>query len=76
MTTMIFEGNFAQLDKSMGAKKIAFSDQCAAHLKIVTFLRNIKDAFLPATCTSTLWLWIQKSAIHSSAITECKRLSP
>jgi len=73
---MIYEGDFTQLDKSKGAEKIAFSDQCASHLKIITFLKNIKAAFLPATCTSTLRLWIQKSAIHSSAITECKSLSP
>jgi len=57
MTTMIYEGDFTQLVKSMGAEKIVFSDQCAAHL-MITFLRNIKAAFLPATCTSTLRLWI------------------
>jgi hypothetical protein len=76
MTTMTNEGDFTQLYKSIGVEKIAFSDQCAAHLKITIFLRNINAAFLPATCTSTLQLWIHKPATHSTAITECKRLSP
>jgi hypothetical protein len=58
MTTMIFEGDITQLDKSMGTKKTVISDQRAADLKITTFLRNTKAAFLPATCTSTLQLWI------------------
>jgi hypothetical protein len=35
-------------------KFLLFIDQCAVHLKNITFFRNIKDVFFPCNCTSQL----------------------
>jgi hypothetical protein len=45
------------LDAQMGAQNrqiILFVDNCAAHPKYTSFLRNVKVVQYPANCTSTL----------------------
>ncbi|XP_021920213.1 tigger transposable element-derived protein 6-like [Zootermopsis nevadensis] len=57
MTTDIFTAFLSSLDASMGAqgrKILLFVDNCAAHPKDTTFLRNVKVVQYPANCTSVL----------------------
>jgi len=57
MTTEIFCLFLHSLDTEMGAQNrqiILFVDNCAAHPKDTSFLRNVKVVRYPAHCTSTL----------------------
>lgn len=57
MTTDIFLDFLHGLDASMGAqgrKIILFLDNCAAHPRELSFLRNVKVIFYPPNCTSVL----------------------
>jgi hypothetical protein len=53
----IFSSFLLSLDASMGAQKrniFLFVDNCAAHPKDTSFLRNVKVIRYPANCTSVL----------------------
>jgi hypothetical protein len=57
MTAEIFCSCLHSLDAQMGAQHrqiILFVDNCAAHSKDTSFLRNVKVVRYPANCTSTL----------------------
>jgi hypothetical protein len=57
MTTDIFSSFLRSLDASMGAQNrniLLFVDNCAAHPKHTSFLRNVKVIRYPETCTSVL----------------------
>jgi len=57
MMTEIFCSFLHSLDMQMGAQNrqiILFVDNCAAHPKDTSFLRNIKVVWYPANCTSML----------------------
>jgi hypothetical protein len=73
MTIKIFEDYSTQPDRQLGTKNsktLLFTDQRATHLKNITFLSNIKSAFLPTNCASQLQP-LDLGTIHpSSAITE------
>jgi hypothetical protein len=57
MTTDIFSSFLRSLDASMGVQKrniLLFVDNCAAHPKYISFLRNVKVIRYLANCTSVL----------------------
>jgi hypothetical protein len=57
MTTDIFSSFLRSLDASMGAQNrniLLFVDNCAAHPKYTSFLRNVKVTWYPENCTSVL----------------------
>jgi hypothetical protein len=57
MTTDIFSSFLHSLDASMGVQNrniLLFVDNCAAHPKDTSFLRNVKDIRYPTNCTSVL----------------------
>jgi hypothetical protein len=57
MTTDIFSSFLRSLDASMGAQNrniLLFVDNCAAHPKDTSFLRNVKVIRYLANCTSVL----------------------
>jgi hypothetical protein len=57
MTTDIYSSFLRSLDASMGAQNrniLLFVDNCAAHPKDISFLRNVKVIRYLANCTSVL----------------------
>lgn len=57
MTSVIFEEYLLHLDRQMAAKNrkiLLFIDQCAAHPKNTSALKNVKVVFFPPNCTSKL----------------------
>jgi hypothetical protein len=57
MTTDIFSSFLRSLDASMGVQNrniLLFVDNCAAHPKYTTFLRNLKVIWYPENCTGVL----------------------
>lgn len=57
MTCKIFHQYLLAMDRKMGAqnrKVILFLDQCAAHPKDVSHLKNVQVSYLPANTTSVL----------------------
>ena len=56
MTSATSEESVVQLDHQTGAKKkiLLFTDQCAAHPRASTALKNAKLYFSPSNCTSHL----------------------
>ena len=57
MTTEIFGSLLHSLDVQIGAQNrqiILFVDNCSAHPKDTSYLRNVKVVQYPANCTSTL----------------------
>jgi len=57
MTTKIFCSFLHSLDAQMGVQNrqiVLFVDNCAAHPKDTSFLRNVKVVRYPAKCTTTL----------------------
>jgi len=57
MTSATLEGLLVQLDRQTGAKNrkiLLFIDQCAAHPRDTTTLKNITILFFPPKCTSHL----------------------
>jgi len=67
MTSATFEEFLVQLDCQRGAKNtkiLLFMDQCVAHPRDTTALKNIKVTFLPPNCTSHLQL-MDKGIIHT-----------
>jgi hypothetical protein len=54
MTTDIVSSFLRSLDASMGAQNRTIVDNCAAHPKDTSFLRNVKVIRYPANCTSVL----------------------
>jgi hypothetical protein len=57
MTTDIVSSFLRSLDTSVGAQNrniLLFADNCAAHPKVTSFLRNVKVIRNPANCTSVL----------------------
>jgi hypothetical protein len=76
MTTEIFCSFLHTLDAQMGAQNrqiILFVDNCAAHPKDTSFLRNVKVVRYPANCTSTLQP-LDLGIIHSLKAYYRKRL--
>ena len=76
MTTEIFCSFLHSLDVQMGAQNrqiILFVDNCAAHPKDTSFLRNVKVVWYPANCTSTLQP-LDLGIIHSLKACYRKRL--
>jgi hypothetical protein len=68
MMTEIFCSSLHSLDAQMGVQNrqiILFVDNCAAHSKDTSFLRNVKVVQYPANCTSTLQP-LDLGIIHSS----------
>jgi hypothetical protein len=57
MSTDIFSSFLRSLEASMGAQNgniLLFVDNCAAHSKYTSFLRNVKVTRYPENCTSVL----------------------
>jgi len=76
MTTEIFYSFLHSLDAQMGAQNrqiILFVDNCAAHPKDTSFLRNVKVVWYPENCTSTLQP-LDLGIIHSFKAYYRKRL--